>query len=79
MNRIINEPKENYQPGDLFINKTNGDVFILVANDFTADNEYQVYSLMDGRVWLAGFKTFAEAVEGLEFLGRDFKITISNE
>lgn len=71
---------QKLESGDLFLSE-NGDVFLLTHK--VCDWRHKVYdwrawSLQDGNVWISNPETNTPeaAVKGLEFLGRNLKITI---
>jgi len=65
----------NFEPGDIFEDREDGEVFILskIAGDLAC------ISLKDGQAWNGIHKFTNDAIDGLSFIGKDLKITISNQ
>lgn len=69
----VNKLFRKLKSGDLFLSE-HGDVFLLTHKVY----DWRAWSLQDGNVWISNPKesTPEAAVVGLQFLGRDLKITI---
>ena len=82
MNEVIvkNQKAEEFKVGDLFIDNTSGEVYLLsnVSNIYK-DPKYVAICINDGLPWNPNSKETNEAVDGLTFLGRFAKIKITLE
>lgn len=76
MNTVsINTPTKpkDFHPGDIFKDE-DGDIYILAE---TGRGTYVCICLRDGNRWTGETQYIGTAVESLEWVGRDFKITLS--
>ena len=74
---IISKTSEKlYKVGDLFIDPMVNELYILSSIN-SVDNRFISICLNDGSFWKDASEFEEEAIEGLEFVGRNATITIS--